>query len=122
MKRRRTQSALTRGGAALTAAIAISAAASQPVQANDVVDEIGHFIACFGWMLTDPATHVANCNPGAPDVRFESLASAASPSGPAALEGPTGEEEEPGGSGSGGSGSGSGGSGTGGSEEEEQED
>ena len=101
MKRRRTQSALTRGGAALTAAIALSAVASQPVQANDVIDEIGHFIDCFGWMLTDPATHVANCNPGAPEVRLESLATS--------LEGPTfvvvpasepseeePEEEEPG--------------------------
>ena len=107
MKRRRTQSALTRGGAALTAAIALSAAASQPVQANDVIDEIGHFIECFGWMLTDPATHVANCNPGTPEVRLESLATPASASGPA-FGGPTG------GSGSGsGSGSGAGSGGTG---------
>lgn len=118
MTRRRTHSALTRG-AALTAAITLSAAVSPPAQANDVVDEIGHFIACFGWMLTDPAAHAANCNPGTPEVRLESLATPGSASGPAAaLEGPTGEEEEPGGSG--GSGSGSGGTGTGGSEDDDE--
>ena len=94
MTRRRTHSALTRG-AALTAAMALSAAASPPVQANDVIDEIGHFIECFGWMLTDPATHVANCNPGKPEFSLESMATP--------LEGPTfvaappsePEEEEP---------------------------
>lgn len=106
MTQRRTQSAFRRGGAALTAAIALSAAASQPVQANDVLDEIGHFIECFGWMLTDPATHVANCNPGTPEVRLESLATPVSADG-LPFAGPTG-------GGSGGSGSGSGSGGTGG--------
>ncbi len=103
MTRRKTHSAFRRGGAALTAAIALSAAASQPVQANNVIDEIGHFIECFGWMLTDPAAHVDNCNPGTPEVRLESLAAPGSPSGPAAA--PV-SGSGPGGGGSGGSGSG----------------
>ncbi|RYE82469.1 MAG: hypothetical protein EOP19_16130 [Hyphomicrobiales bacterium] len=57
----------------MTAAMAMSMA-SQPAQANSVVDEIGHFIECFGWMLTDPARQVAECGAGRPEVPLASLA------------------------------------------------
>ena len=30
----------------------------------NVVAEVGHFVECFGWMITAPDTHADNCLPG----------------------------------------------------------
>lgn len=75
----------------LGAAIAVTAAATtlavQPAQANNVIDDIGHFLECFGWMLTDPATQVANCGVGRPEHGLSSLATPVS--GPMPTSAPT---------------------------------
>lgn len=46
--------------------------ASQPAQA-DFFDDVGHFMSCFGWMLTDPAKQVAECGQGNTNVGLGSL-------------------------------------------------
>lgn len=29
----------------------------------DVIEQIDHFVDCFGWMITDPEMHNAKCSP-----------------------------------------------------------
>lgn len=29
-----------------------------------VASQVDHFVECFGWMITDPAMHEAECSPG----------------------------------------------------------
>lgn len=83
----------------LGAAIAVTAAAAlvaQPAPANDVLDDIGHFLQCFGWMLTDPARQVAECGAQPPPVSLSSIATPVS--GPVYVPADTTvvpEEEEP---------------------------
>lgn len=95
MTQRKRISGLKRIGAiAVTAAMALSMA--QPVQANNVLDEIGHFLECFGWMLTDPARQVQECGAKSPAPSLSSLSTPMLGGGPgpvAAVVLP--EEEEP---------------------------
>ena len=58
-KRRRARLLLAGvGTVALVTALGIAGAqALTAIQAQ-------HFIECFGWMLSDPETHAANCLPG----------------------------------------------------------
>lgn len=40
-----------------------STATSQAFFTPDVIEQIDHFVECFGWMITDPELHQANCSP-----------------------------------------------------------
>ncbi|CAN7672568.1 hypothetical protein LJR016_005372 [Devosia sp. LjRoot16] len=40
-----------------------STVTSQAFFTPDVVAQIDHFVECFGWMITDPELHQANCSP-----------------------------------------------------------
>ena len=51
--------------AAIPMSAIIVAGGTMSVRASpDVMEQINHYIECFGWMITDPETHVANCAPG----------------------------------------------------------
>jgi hypothetical protein len=45
----------------------VAAAATAPTPAM-AVDQVQHFLDCFGWMLNDPAQHAANCSPGHAEI------------------------------------------------------
>jgi hypothetical protein len=72
MTQRKKRSGIARNITVAAAAAAALSAAS-PVQANNVIDEIGHFLECFGWMLTDPAKQIEVCGKGSTDVGLGSL-------------------------------------------------
>lgn len=40
-----------------------STVTSQAFFTPDVIEQIDHFVECFGWMITDPEMHNANCSP-----------------------------------------------------------
>ena len=51
--------------AAIPMSAIIVAGGTMSVRASpDVMEQVHHYIECFGWMITDPETHVANCAPG----------------------------------------------------------
>ena len=58
-KRKRTRRLLL--GAATAAIVTVAGVAG--AQALTAI-QAQHFIECFGWMLSDPDTHAANCLPG----------------------------------------------------------
>ena len=72
MTQRRKYSALKRGSAIVFTVGAAMSVASQPAQA-DFLDDVGHFVSCFGWMLTDPAKQIEECGQGNMDVGLGSL-------------------------------------------------
>lgn len=57
-RQRRKKLAAGIGSLALAAT---AAAAPTPTLA---VDQVQHFLDCFGWMFSDGAQHAANCSPG----------------------------------------------------------
>jgi hypothetical protein len=72
MTQRKKYSALKRGSAIVFTVGATMSLASQPAQA-DFLDDVGHFVSCFGWMLTDPAKQIAECGKGSTNVGLGSL-------------------------------------------------
>lgn len=44
--------------------LAIGGATGASAFTPNVAGEVGHFVECFGWMITDPSTHEGNCLPG----------------------------------------------------------
>lgn len=42
----------------------VAAPASAFFWDQNVVGQVGHFVDCFGLMITDPATHATECSPG----------------------------------------------------------
>jgi hypothetical protein len=57
---------------ALECAAALALVVSSTAAAQAFTPEVGlqvrHFIECFGFMITDPAMHQAECSPGKPGV------------------------------------------------------
>ena len=72
MTQRKNYSALKRGSAIVFTVGAAMSVASQPAQA-DFLDDVGHFMSCVGWMLTDPAKQIAECGQGNTNVGLGSL-------------------------------------------------
>lgn len=62
----------------VTGLLALAATGGAYAFTPNVVAEVDHFIECFGWMLTDPETHAAECMPSNAPFVLETL----SPSGP----------------------------------------
>lgn len=95
MTQRKKHSAFKRGSAIVFTVGAAMSIASQPAQA-DFFDDVGHFVSCFGWMLTDPAKQIEECGKGSTDVGLGSLSTPVD--GPAYVEPVVvvvPEEEEP---------------------------
>src|SRR5690606_41651797 len=44
--------------------LAVGGATGANAFTPNVAAEVGHFVECFGWMITDPNTHAGNCLPG----------------------------------------------------------
>src|SRR5690348_4997665 len=48
----------------LTLASLMAASSVQAAPAQSAADALQHFIDCAGWLISDPAQHAANCDPG----------------------------------------------------------
>lgn len=60
-----------------------STATSQAFFTPDVIEQIDHFVECFGWMITDPEMHNAECSP--PNVVWPHDPASGSGNGPAVI-------------------------------------
>lgn len=50
--------------AALAGALLVGGGITTAALSQDIRGDVHHYWECFGWMITDPATHAANCLPG----------------------------------------------------------
>lgn len=57
-------------------------------QASDVIEQIDHFVECFGWMITTPEMHQANCSPANYVWPRDSGSGSGDGNGPAVTTGP----------------------------------